>query len=112
MEHIVKPREILIYATKQGKEPFSLCFGGLASGMFRRRILSRLRRLEHGNLGDCKHLSQGVFELRFRFGSGYRIYFGQSQRWTVLLLCGGDKGSQLRDITKAHEYWQEYQSRE
>jgi putative addiction module killer protein len=53
-----------------------------------------------GNYGDCKPVGDGVFELRFFFGSGYRVYFGESANDLVILLCGGDKDSQDRDIEK------------
>ena len=72
------------------------------------RIDKRLERLEDGNIGDCQSVGAGVFELRLHFGPGYRIYFGQIENTLVLLLCGGDKASQARDIELAKTYWKEY----
>lgn len=64
-----------------------------------------------GNFGDCKPIAEGVFELRLNFGSGYRIYYGQEGDQIVLLLCGGNKVSQDRDILKALAYWKDYLAR-
>ena len=64
--------------------------------------------LETGNLGDHKHIGDGVWEARLAFGPGYRLYFGRSGRDLVLLLLGGDKGSQGKDIKKAREFWTQY----
>ena len=71
-------------------------------------IDKQLVRLEDGNFGDCQPVGEGVFELRLHFGAGYRIYFSQIENTLVLLLCGGDKKSQARDIERAKTYWQEY----
>ena len=72
------------------------------------RIEARIERLESGNLGDYRSVGDGVFELRLQFGPGYRIYFGEVDNTIVLLLCGGDKSSQGRDIKRAKAYWREY----
>ena len=66
------------------------------------------RQLETGNFGDYRSVGEGVFELRFHFGAGYRIYFGEVDNTIVLLLCGGDKSSQARDIDRAKAYWMEH----
>ncbi|MDC0980398.1 type II toxin-antitoxin system RelE/ParE family toxin [Bdellovibrionales bacterium] len=65
------------------------------------RIQARVLRFAQGNLGDSKSVGDGVFEARFFFGPGYRLYFGVIDGKIVLLLCGGDKSSQKRDISKA-----------
>ncbi|WP_346891023.1 type II toxin-antitoxin system RelE/ParE family toxin [uncultured Roseibium sp.] len=65
------------------------------------RIADRLDRLAMGNPGDVKHVGEGVSELRIAYGPGYRVYFLQKGSIVILLLCGGDKGSQSRDIKNA-----------
>ena len=74
----------------------------------RGRIEARLISLESGNFGDYKSIGGGVFELRLHFGKGYRIYFAEVDNMIVLLLCGGDKTSQQRDIGRAKTYWRDY----
>lgn len=72
------------------------------------RILARMGRVRRGNLGDCRSVGEGVSELRVDCGPGYRVYFGQRGSALVILLCGGDKRTQDRDIRQARQYWQEY----
>ncbi len=69
----------------------------------RARINTRLVRLEHSIYGDYKHIEGSLYELRFFFGKGYRIYFIEDNTKVILLLNGGDKGTQSRDIKKAKE---------
>jgi putative addiction module killer protein len=77
------------------------------------RIRSRLRRIEESsNLGDHQSVGDGVFELRFQFGAGYRVYFGKIRNDTILLLRGGDKSSQRQDIARAKIDWQDHNSKE
>ena len=66
----------------------------------RARIAKRIDRIAPGNLGDAKPVGDGVSELRFTFGPGYRVYFTMWGAVVVILLCGGDKGSQRRDIER------------
>lgn len=67
----------------------------------RARILDRLLRVADGNFGDTKPVGDGVSELRMPFGPGYRVYFKRAEQAVILLLAGGDKSSQRRDIAKA-----------
>jgi putative addiction module killer protein len=68
-------------------------------------------RLQTGLLGDWDSVGEGVYELRIDFGPGYRVYFGQEGKLLILLLCGGDKSTQTKDIKRAHAYWKDYQTR-
>lgn len=67
----------------------------------RDRVLARLRRFELGNFGDIKPVGNGVSEARIDYGPGYRLYFVRQGDVVVVMLCGGDKGSQKRDISAA-----------
>ena len=66
------------------------------------RIVARINRLMEGLPGDVSPVGQGVSELRIHYGPGYRVYFHQLEDKIIILLCGGDKGSQIRDIKAAH----------
>ncbi|MYE88850.1 type II toxin-antitoxin system RelE/ParE family toxin [Candidatus Poribacteria bacterium] len=101
-------REIQVYQTANGREPFNEWLGAIRDTETQARIRARLERLEDGNLGDCRSVGDGVFELRIHFRAGYRIYFAQKDNTIILLLCGGDKSSQRRDIRRAKTYWSEY----
>jgi putative addiction module killer protein len=103
--------EVRRYRTATGKYPFEVWLAGLRDARARARISVRLLRLQTGLFGDCKSVGAGVHELRIDYGPGYRIYFGQEGQTLVLLLCGGDKGTQTSDIEKAHGYWQDYKAR-
>jgi putative addiction module killer protein len=89
------------------RSPFRDWLLGLDTAI-RARVQARILRFETGNLGDHKHVGDGVWEARLAFGSGYRVYFGKGERELVLLLLGGDKGSQSKDIRRASSYWTEY----
>ncbi|MBI2636620.1 MAG: type II toxin-antitoxin system RelE/ParE family toxin [Parcubacteria group bacterium] len=100
--------EVLIYRNEHNDEPFTQWLDATKDAVTRRRISKRLRRIEEGNLGDVEPVSDGVFELRLHFGAGYRIYFGYIHKEAILLLVGGDKSSQARDIQKAKQYWNDH----
>jgi putative addiction module killer protein len=73
------------------------------------KILFRIQRIEeHGNFGDCEPVGQGLSELRIHYGKGYRVYLKDVDGRIVLLINGGDKSSQQKDIIKARELWEEY----
>lgn len=84
-------------------EEYSRWFDKLRDRQARARILARIRRLSLGNPGDVEPVGEGVSELRVDFGPGYRIYFKQRGKTIVVLLAGGDKRAQKRDIEKAKE---------
>jgi len=95
------------YLTPDGRSPFRDWLDALDVSM-QARIQARVLRFETGNLGDQKAIGGGVWEARLAFGPGYRIYFGKEQRTVVLLLLGGDKASQRRDIRQAQRLWADY----
>ena len=100
-----------IYQNRNGNEPFIEWISAIRDKVTAARIRSRLRRIEEGgNLGDHRSVGDDVFELRLQFGAGYRIYFGKIGDDTILLLRGGDKGSQRQDIAKAKIDWKTYNS--
>ena len=103
-----QPIEIQYYRDPNGRQPFIEWFKSIRDRNTRNRIGKRLKRLESGNFGDCQSVGGGVFELRLHFGPGYRMYFGQIDNRLILLLCGGDKTSQQRDIELAKSYLIEY----
>ncbi|MEH2372060.1 type II toxin-antitoxin system RelE/ParE family toxin [Nostoc sp.] len=108
----VQPREIRNYLTVDGKNIFDEWLDSLRDRRAKAKIRARLDRVEDGNLGDCKSVGEGVFELRIDYGSGYRIYFGQEGIIIIILLCGGDKSTQKQDVDKVQEYWKDYRSRD
>ena len=96
------------YVTADGRAPFRDWLDTLTV-VVRARIQARLLRFEMGNLGDCKSVGHGVWEARVMTGPGYRVYFGRDGESIILLLTGGDKGSQRRDIVRATRMWDDYQ---
>ena len=84
-------------------ERFVDWLGRLRDNNARIRIAARIRRIEMGNFGDVAPVGEGVSEMRVHYGPGYRVYFVQESAEIVVLLSGGDKSSQDRDIAKAKE---------
>ena len=82
---------------------FSKWLNGLRDLAARQRIAVRIRRMELGNFGDAKPVGAGISELRITYGPGYRLYFVQQGNEVIVLLCGGDKSSQSRDIASAKQ---------
>ena len=95
------------YETADGEIPFRQWLATLDRSV-RARIQARVLRFEAGNLGDHKSVGAGVFEARIMTGPGYRIYFGRDGASLVLLLVGGTKTSQAKDIRRAQGYWRDY----
>jgi len=75
------------------------------------KVTVAITRLQIGNHSNVKYLGGGIAEYKINFGPGYRIYFGKDGSKLIILLCGGDKKTQSRDIKKAIKYWQDYKSR-
>ena len=103
LDYNINMKEIYTYKTSTGKCPFEEWFYKLDKTA-QARVEKRLERVEEGNYGDFKKLDSDIFELRFTFGSGYRIYFTESKNIIVILLCAGDKSTQKDDIKHAKEY--------
>jgi putative addiction module killer protein len=101
-------RKALEYVTENGRKPFSQWLLNLKDRKARAIILRRINQAEDGNFGPCRTLKDGLVELKVQFGPGYRIYVGLDGNALIILLCGGDKGSQKRDISLAREYWDDY----
>ena len=80
---------------------FKTWFAGLRDLQAKARINARIRRLSEGNAGDAEPVGQGISEMRIHHGPGYRVYFLSRSTLVVVLLCGGDKSSQKRDIAAA-----------
>ncbi len=99
--------EIKYYQRSNGKQPFIDWLEGLRG---RAIIRTRIDRLKLGDMGRCRSVGGEVMELKIDFGPGYRCYFGKIGKTVVLLLCGGDKGSQERGIERAKLFFQEYRS--
>jgi putative addiction module killer protein len=74
---------------------------GLRDNRARYRILTRIKRLEEGNSGDVGPVGEGISEMRIHYGSGYRVYYKNTDREIIILLCGGDKATQQEDIATA-----------
>jgi len=103
-------KEIKFYTDENGRQPYCEWLKTLDKPL-RARIDSRLDRVKDGNYGKFSHLGDGIFELKFDFGSGYRVYFGEDEENIVLLLIGGDKSTQEKDIQAAKYYWKDYTKR-
>lgn len=106
MEHEL--RHLEKFETEGGKCPYDEWFNKLKDMRAKAIIDARLIRVRKGNLGDSRSVGEGVRELKIDYGPGYRVYFAEDGDTLVVLLCGGDKSTQSRDIKKAQEYWVEY----
>ena len=102
--------KLVVYVTDEGKAPFAEWFDTLDT-IAALKVRTELARIETGNLGDVKPVGQGVSERRITFGPGYRVYFGQDGDKLVILLCGGTKRRQSKDIEQAKAFWDDYKNR-
>ena len=104
-------RTVLVYQSADGRRPFTEWLAALKDRQARARIQTRINRLVLGNPGDHRALDGGVIELRIDWGPGYRVYFAQTGDVILLLLCGGDKTTQQKDIAHAKACLQDYKNR-
>lgn len=107
----MKEKKIRIYKTRGLKEPFNTWLTKVKDKRDQMRIRRRIDRLELGLLGDCKHISKDLFELKCHFGPGYRIYCTERNDNIIILLLGGNKRSQNDDIKKARTFISDLQER-
>jgi putative addiction module killer protein len=102
-------REIKKLELQSGIVPFDEWFDSLRDVRMQAAVDARLTRVRAGNFGDCKSVGGGVFELRISFGPGLRVYYGLHGQKIVVLVGGGDKRSQPRDIRRAQEVWKQFE---
>jgi putative addiction module killer protein/probable addiction module antidote protein len=105
------PYSIEYYLTPTGRKPFKEWLEGLTDITVRQKVRIRLDRVRLGNLGRNRSVGEGVYELKIDYGPGYRVYYGLEGRTLILLLLGGDKSSQGRDIALAQSYWNDNKRR-
>ena len=98
----------VIHLAVYGRDVFDEWFEDLRDVVGKTVILRRLSRLAYGNFGDHRPVGCGVWEIRIHYGPGYRIYYGEEGSRIILLICGGDKGTQKRDIQRAQQFWTSY----
>lgn len=102
--------EIKFYETEVGVSPFDEWLDTLTDET-QARVIAAVERFEAGNFGDVKPVGEGVSERRLDFGPGYRVYFGRDGQRIVILLTGGTKKRQQRDIDTAKQLWADYKRR-
>jgi putative addiction module killer protein len=102
--------EIREYIDTLGRSPFARWFDGL-NAHAAAKVATALARMEQGNLSNARGVGAGVSEYRIDFGPGYRVYFGKDGDTLIILLGGGTKKRQQRDIEAARDLWREYKRR-
>jgi putative addiction module killer protein len=102
-----RPRTIEVYQDKNGERPYDNWLRSLKDQVARQSVLILLNKVRAGNLGDHHDVGDDVWEFRLRHGPGYRVYYAEIGL-RILLLTGGSKKTQNRDIQKAKAYWRDY----
>jgi len=102
--------EVRYYLSLEGRSPFATWFNDL-DPQARAKVTTAVARLEQGNFSNVKGVGEGVLEYRIDFGPGYRVYFGKDGEVLVILLTGGTKKRQQRDIDAAKAFWSDYKRR-
>ncbi len=101
-------REIKKLELQNGLVPFDEWFDSLRDRRMQAAVDARLTRVRAGNFGDCKSVGGGVSELRINLGPGLRVYYGLRGQQIVVLIGGGDKRNQARDIRRAQQLWRQW----
>jgi putative addiction module killer protein len=104
----VRPKRIEKYLTENGRCPYDEWFESQRDKRTQAIIAVRLNRVMQGNFGLCRRLEDGVWELKIEHGPKFRVYFAEDGDVIVVLLCGGDKATQVQDIQRAREFWADY----
>jgi len=104
--------ELVYYRDENGHSPFIEWMSALRDTQAKVRIAARLRQLQAGNFGDAKSVGSGLSELRIDVGQGYRVYCRRHGQHWVILLCGGDKDTQTKDIERARKLWDNWKQRQ
>lgn len=99
------------YVTPEGECPFEAWQESIRDTRTRAKIDIAIANFRSGNYGDSKPVGDGVHGRRIHYGPGYRLYFGNDGKTLIILLCGGTKGSQKKDIKIAQKNWLDYKSR-
>ncbi len=102
------PREIFFFETRDGRVPFREWMNLVKGQPVYEKVVARLERIEEGNFGEHRSVGEGVSELVINFGPGYRVYYGLDGADIVILLVGGSKATQQKDIDAAKQYWRQY----
>ena len=99
------------YIDEKGKSPYADWLRDLRDARAKAKIIMQVDKMELSLFGDVEPIGEGLSELRIHYGPGYRVYYGKEQQHVYLLLCGGDKSTQSKDIKKAKEYWKDHKRR-
>ena len=105
------PFELEYYVTDDGNIPFKEWLEDLKDVAARAKVRIRLDRARLGNTGDSRPVGDGVQEFRIDYGPGYRVYFAKERKRIILLLMGGDKSTQSKDIAKAKKFLKDWKAR-
>ena len=99
------------YTDEQDKSPYAEWLASLRDARARARVIMQVDRMELGLFGDSEPVGDGLSEVKIHYGPGYRVYYGKEGPDAYVLLCGGDKSTQSKDIKRAKTYWQEHKRR-
>ena len=100
------------YIDAQGDSPYEGWLSGLRDAKAKAKVMIQVDKMELGLFGDVEPVGEGISETKIHYGKGYRVYFVKEGQQVYLLLCGGDKSTQAKDIKKAKAYWKDHKRRQ